>query len=64
MRFTRKVKQFHFGVFQHSGARNLVGYFWMKNGLVGLSERESSEGNALHEKGEAISLRRIPAQWR
>jgi hypothetical protein len=36
----------------------------MENGLVGLSERESSEGNARSEKGEAISQRRIPAQWR
>jgi hypothetical protein len=36
----------------------------MENGLMALSERESSEGNAPFEKGEAISQRRIPAQWR
>ena len=64
MREAKKARPFHSGVSRRSGGRNLVGYLLDGDGLVGMSESEPSEGNAPSENGEAISQRRIPAQWR
>ena len=64
MRHLNRVRPFHSGVSRRSGGRNLVGYFLDGDGLVGMSESEPSEGNAPSENGEAISMRRIPAQRR